>query len=334
MNTRARIDGQALARTGAVTLDTNPIDATGCVLGLSKTFSPSTIERDSNSTLTFTFFNTSVTPTTLKSAFIDDLPYGVVIAATPNVVTTCGGTGVLTATPGSSSVSMSAGWVVPGGSTGIPGTCILSVAITGEGVGSFTNTIPAYSGHLSAEATLTVLRKPTTPKILPGTGFAPGVKTILSKQPADKAYVSLGDLWLEIPRLNAQMPIMGVPVSANGWDVTWLSDQAGWLQGTAFPTWAGNSVLTGHVYDVNGKVGPFGKLNSLVYGDRIIVHAWGQQYIYEVRSTSTVTPNSVASVIRHEELPWISLLTCKGYIEKTNSYKDRYLIRAVQVAVK
>ena len=194
-------------------------------------------------------------------------------------------------------------------------------------------------GDFSAYMSFFIVIPPTptnTPvsEVLPATGFAPGIKTNLAKQPADKAYANLEDLWLEIPRLAAQLSIVGVPQSADGWDVTWLSDQAGWLQGTAFPTWAGNSVLTGHVYDVNGNVGPFGNLNSLVYGDRIIVHAWGQQYVYEVRSMSTISPNSVASVIRHEELPWLSLLTCKGYNETTNSYKYRILVKAVQVEVK
>lgn len=195
-----------------------------------------------------------------------------------------------------------------------------------------------YNGAISVctSEVLTVTAPPVptpTPKTLPGTGFAPGVKSFLPIQPADKAYTSLGDLWLEIPRLGLQAPIMGVPPTANSWDVTWLSTQIGWLQGSAFPTWAGNSVLTAHVYDVNGNPGPFGNLNTLRYGDQIIVHAFGQQYIYEVQSTSTVSPNAVASVIKHEELPWLSLLTCQGYNEKTNSYKNRYLVRAIQVEI-
>lgn len=142
------------------------------------------------------------------------------------------------------------------------------------------------------------------------------------------------DLWLEIPRLDVQMPIVGVPLTEDGWDVTWLSDQAGWLQGTAFPTWAGNSVLTGHVYDANGNIGPFGHLNWLWYGDQIIIHAWGQQYIYEVRSLSKVSPNSVSSVIKHEDLPWLTLITCNGYDETSQSYKFRILVSAVQVEIK
>jgi len=173
----------------------------------------------------------------------------------------------------------------------------------------------------------------TTSGVLPGTGYAPQRVTALSIQPAEKTYSDLGDLWLEIPSLGVQMPIVGVPLSANGWDVTWLSNQTGWLQGTAFPTCAGNSVLTGHVHDANGNLGPFGHLNWLFYGDRIIIHFGGQQYIYEVRSISTVAPSAVSSVIRHENLPWITLVTCKGYDEKSNSYKYRIVVRAVQVEV-
>jgi LPXTG-site transpeptidase (sortase) family protein len=139
---------------------------------------------------------------------------------------------------------------------------------------------------------------------------------------------------LEIPRLGVQMPIVGVPRSADGtWDVSWLGNDAGWLNGTAFPTWAGNSVLTGHVYDANGNAGPFVHLNWLFYGDRIIVHLYGEQYVYEVRSVSKVTPDSGSSVIKHEELPWLTLITCKGYDEASNSYKYRVVIRAVQVTI-
>ena len=339
LNDGVTLDGQALAQNAAVTLINDTLDATGCGKGIEfeKSFSPSTIEEGSDSSLTIILTNTNTGIATLTTAFTDNLPASMRIASIPNVTTTCGSTGTLTATSGGSSVSMSSGWSIPGGSIAIPGTCTLTVDVTGTGVGSFVNMIAADTlettlgnNVTSAAVTLTVIPKP---RILPGTGFAPGVKTVLPKQSTDKAYDSLGDLWLEIPRLGVQIPIVGVPASANGWDVTWLSDQAGWLQGTAFPTWAGNSVLTGHVYDTNGNLGPFGHLISLVYGDQVIVHAWGQQYIYEVRSLSTVAPNAVSSVIRHENLPWITLVTCKGYDEKSNSYKYRTVVRAVQVEV-
>jgi LPXTG-site transpeptidase (sortase) family protein len=171
--------------------------------------------------------------------------------------------------------------------------------------------------------------------ILPGTGFSPQRFTVLSAQPAEKAYADLGDLWLEIPRLGVQMPIVGVPQQADGeWDVSWLGNAAGWLNGTAFPTWSGNSVLTGHVYDADGNPGPFVHINGLWWGDQVIVHAWGAQYVYEVRSVSQVTPGEVSSVITHKDLPWVTLITCRGYNEASNSYTYRVAVGAVLVAVK
>ena len=171
------------------------------------------------------------------------------------------------------------------------------------------------------------------PRTLPETGFEPGVHTVLSPKPAHLAYQSLQDLWLEIPRLGVRSPIVAVPPTANGWDVSRLSSQVGWLEGTAFPTWAGNSVMTAHLYGANGSPGPFVVLSLLSYGDRFVVHAGGQQYVYEVRATSTVSPDSVASVIADETLPWITLMTCKEYDPATQAYKFRTIVKAVQVGV-
>ena len=127
-----------------------------------------------------------------------------------------------------------------------------------------------------------------------------------------------------IPRLNLQMPITGIPQSAGTWDVSWLGEQAGWLNGTAFPTWAGNSVLTGHVYNAAGKPGPFVHLNWLWYGVKVIIHAWGGEYIYEVRQVKQVVPEAISSVITHEELPWVTLITCRGFDKSMNTYNYRW----------
>ncbi|MCP4139183.1 MAG: hypothetical protein GY755_02640 [Chloroflexi bacterium] len=85
-----------------------------------------------------------------------------------------------------------------------------------------------------------------TASSLPKTGFRHGRVTRLPKQPTAKAYTDTA-MMLEIPKLNVSMPIVGVPQSADGWDVTWLGNSAGYLAGSAFPTWAGNTVITGHV---------------------------------------------------------------------------------------
>ena len=71
--------------------------------------------------------------------------------------------------------------------------------------------------------------------LLPLTGFPKGQVTVLPQQPADKTYASFSDLWLEIPKLTVSTPIVGVPLSVDGWDVSWLGKDAGWLNGTAFP---------------------------------------------------------------------------------------------------
>ena len=39
------------------------------------------------------------------------------------------------------------------------------------------------------------------------------------------------------------------------------------------------------------------------------------------------------SVFQHEEKPWLTLLTCKEYDEKTKTYRKRVVVRAVLVKV-
>ena len=70
---------------------------------------------------------------------------------------------------------------------------------------------------------------------LPDTGFTPGVMTVLPPQLEEDTYANLGDLWLEIPRLGLQMPIVGVPAVESEWDVTWLGENAGWVDRHCLP---------------------------------------------------------------------------------------------------
>ena len=167
--------------------------------------------------------------------------------------------------------------------------------------------------------------------LLPATGFAPNVVTDLGNKPRE-TYTAIGDVTVEIPSLGINIPIVGVPLKNGGWDVSWLGNQAGWLEGSAFPSWNGNSVLTSHVYGSNGLPGPFVGLNTLKYGDQIIVHVYGQKYTFEVRNNKVVEPND-ASIFKHEEKSWLTLVTCKEYDARTNTYKKRVVIRAVLIGV-
>ncbi len=173
-------------------------------------------------------------------------------------------------------------------------------------------------------------RKP--PLLIPVTGFAPGRITNLT--PAALRFSNLGDLWLEVPALGLEMPIVGVPRVGDSWDVSWLSGQAGWLEGSAFPTVDGNSVLTSHVWDAANLPGPFYNIRYLGYDDKLIVHAWGEEYIYAVREVLSVKPSSVSTMLKHEERAWLTLVTCQGYNEDAGEYARRVLVRAVLVEVK
>jgi LPXTG-site transpeptidase (sortase) family protein len=170
---------------------------------------------------------------------------------------------------------------------------------------------------------------------LPNTGFVPNVVTRLPEQPVELVYTKMSDLWLEIPSQKVKANIVGVPQSENAWDVKWLGNDTGWLNGTAFPSWEGNSVLTGHVMGADGLPGPFAKLQDLKYGERIIVHILDQQYVFEVRNKRLVRPDSTAFAFEHlEDASYLTLITCSGYNEEKNTYSFRRLVRAVLVEIK
>jgi LPXTG-site transpeptidase (sortase) family protein len=188
-------------------------------------------------------------------------------------------------------------------------------------------TVAAASASVSASAS-------GNSKTLPFTGFAPNRVTTLPAQPAGLAYTKMSGLWLEIPSQKVQTEIVGVPQVNSNWDVSWLGKDAGWLNGTAFPTWEGNSVLTAHVTDANGLPGPFANLKNLAYGNKIVVHLYGEKYTFEVRQSRMVFPDTTAYAFEHlKDHSYLTLITCQGYNFLTDSYMFRRVVRAVLVSV-
>jgi LPXTG-site transpeptidase (sortase) family protein len=185
--------------------------------------------------------------------------------------------------------------------------------------------VNVYGVQTSASVTV------AAPIGLPATGFAPGRLTALPDDPL--SYHAMGGIWLEIPVLRKSVSVVGVPLTELGWDLSWLGGQAGYLEGTAFPTWSGNSALTAHAYTPDGLPGPFVHLADLRWGDQVILHAFGQQYIYEVRQVRSVRPTDL-SVLRHEELSWLTLLTCSVFDPVSESYLRRVVVRAVLIEVR
>ena len=170
------------------------------------------------------------------------------------------------------------------------------------------------------------------PDDLPSTGFSYGKITQLPKQPAEKLY-SATDLMLNIPSLGINSPILGIPQSESSWDVSWLGENIGYMYGSAYPTWAGNTVLTGHVWNADNSPGVFVNIKNLKYGDQITIHNLGQVYTYEVRENKLVHGNSVSSVFQSERYSWVTLLTCENYMEASDAYQYRRMVRAVLVKV-
>jgi LPXTG-site transpeptidase (sortase) family protein len=271
MQSGATLDGRFLALTaGTVTLNDNTITGPTCTTTTTTHLSASSVTTCTavHDSATLTGVNsTSATGSITYSVFSDK---ACVLSAGTPVTETISTPGVL---PNSTDFSF-----------GSVGTYYFQAEYNGD-----LSSLNRTSNSVCGDEVLTVT-SPPAPVSLPGTGFAPQRATLLSAQPAEQSYADLGDLWLEIPRLGVQMPIVGVPQANGQWDVSWLGNDAGWLNGTAFPTYSGNSVLAGHVYNADGTPGPFVHLNGLWWGDQVIVHAWGAQYVYEVRTVMQVSP--------------------------------------------
>jgi LPXTG-site transpeptidase (sortase) family protein len=190
---------------------------------------------------------------------------------------------------------------------------------------------PAGVNNYVVSDSVTINAGAIAPEVrIPETGFAPGIRSEIPAQTAENAYAQYGNVSIRIPALRLDAPIVGIPLDQDGWDVTWLWNQVGYLDGTAFPGWDGNSVLTSHVYLPNGLPGPFVNLKQLKWGDRVIVESFGTRYVYEVRDSSLMDPEDTA-IMRHEESPWLTLITCQGYDEFSDTYRWRRVVRAVLI---
>lgn len=150
------------AATGTYTNTTGPLTSGGIQLAVpasadltvepppafAKSFTPAGIGVGGTSTLTFTIDNTLATAAATNLAFTDNLPAGLLVAATPNASTTCAG-GTLSAVSSGSSVVYSGG-SVPAGST-----CMVQADVTAPAPGTFVNTSGALTSSLGDSGTAT-----------------------------------------------------------------------------------------------------------------------------------------------------------------------------------
>jgi LPXTG-site transpeptidase (sortase) family protein len=283
--------------------------------------------------------------------FSDSLPAGLTISgdSAPVPVNNCGGT--LTAVSGTQLIELKNGLL------DASAACTIVVHVTGTKPGKYQNTIPAgalitdsssnVTNSLPATDTLVITggsggggkgkdkKNPSetanTEFIIPVTGFGPGMMTKLDA--SSRPTYDSTSLTIQIPVLKVNTSIVGVESKQGSWDVSWLQDQVGWLNGTAYPTWKGNSVLTAHVVNADGKPGVFSKLKSLGLGEYIFVYGAGYRYTYKVVSSEIVQPND-AGVMKHEDKSFLTLITCDSYDAKTGTYLHRVVIGAALVDVR
>ena len=133
-----------------------------------------------------------------------------------------------------------------------------------------------------------------------------GKVTDIPEQKDHQKYADMDGLRVEIPDLGVSVPIVSVPLT-DGWDLTWLWNKAGWLEGTAYPSWTGNTVITGHAYLPSGYPGPFVNLGDLAWGDEIILYAHGLKYTYQVRAAKLVGADDY-SILQHKDQDWLDTI--------------------------
>ncbi|MCS6871911.1 MAG: sortase [Anaerolineae bacterium] len=120
-------------------------------------------------------------------------------------------------------------------------------------------------------------------------------------------------------------------MSLDTWNLSYLYDQAGHLEGTANMDEGGNFVLAGHVELGDGKPGPFARLSELQQGDLISIFrersATTEVVQYVVTEVLTVAPNDF-SVIRNRGYEELTLITCKDWDAQMRDYLKRVVVRA------
>jgi LPXTG-site transpeptidase (sortase) family protein len=337
---------------------TNPQPAEATLTNLpgasiSKAFSPNPIAAGKVSQLTFTIRNTGVALTGMgfRDDLPGDLPVGLEIADSPAPQNSCGGT--LTAVPGTQRIEL------VDGALDLNASCTIVVSVVGNIAGSYTNTIEqgrltSREGATNHDATTDTLvvtggssnggggnsgggggsdnsGQTVNGFVIPVTGFAPDIVTPLNE--ITRPRYDTTAIQIEIPVIGVDTSIVGVQIRDGGWNISWLQDQVGWLNGTAYPTHKGNSVLTAHVVNADGKAGTFARLKYLGVGEFIYLYDAGYRYTYQVISNQAARPNDT-TVLSHLDKPYLTLITCDQYDVKSSSYLQRVAVRAKLVDVR
>ena len=148
--------GSGNTASATLTVSANP--------SIGKAFSPTVVRAGGVSTVTFVLSNNALAPAN-NASFSDPLPAGLVVAPAPAPSNGCGGT--LSASAGSTSITLS------GGTIAALGNCTVTVPVTAAAAGNYPNTASAVSSSIgSGDPSNTALLTVTAPATI-GKSFSP-----------------------------------------------------------------------------------------------------------------------------------------------------------------
>jgi mucin-19 len=178
---------------------------------VTKTFAPTKIPLNGTTLLTINITNPNSNVSLTGLSFTDSLPAGLVVASTPNLNNTCGGTA--TATAGSGTASLS------GGTLAFSASCAVSVNVQGTTAGDKINSVTVSSteggASTAASATVTVVAPPTISKAFNPTSIplnGTSTVTFTISNPNNPGTPSNGDL--TGVAFGDTLPVSGGPGSA------------------------------------------------------------------------------------------------------------------------
>jgi LPXTG-site transpeptidase (sortase) family protein len=142
---------------------------------------------------------------------------------------------------------------------------------------------------------------------------------------------------LEIPEYRLFVPSLGIYTSVveifrhnTAWDISFLGNNAGHLEGTASMDTSGNIVLAGHVERADGSRAVFSQLGDLALGELVVLQIPSGERRYQVTEVKTVEPSDL-SALYPTTTERITLITCSDYDFVQGTYESRIVVVAERI---
>jgi LPXTG-site transpeptidase (sortase) family protein len=170
-----------------------------------------------------------------------------------------------------------------------------------------------------------------SPTVAPPTN--PAIAASASATPQTAQGASPVRLRIVSPKASLSTTITPLYITPDGqnWDLTYLDNFAGHLEGTPEIGQGGNFVLAGHVELKDGRPGPFANVGKLVVGDEIMIYSEtpDQPFLvrYKVTEVKSVEPTDIA-VMRNRGYEELTLITCADWDQPSEQYLTRVIVHA------